>query len=448
MESNELNAASLKRELDWLSDVINRRCTIYFNHEGDKTEISSIKAPDLSFDTSVFAETIKKLKLTFEDRLITILTLAPHIRPQLLDVFFTKNSTYDRGFSEFGGIKGDNFGGFLPTGETVAFILGADNINTRINIFKIFDSSHVFYKRKVLKLDITKDNEPWLSGALIIDPDYFDLFTIGKTHKPTFSSKFPATLIDIKSEWSDLVLDPVVKNQVEHIYAWIKHNDLIMNGWEMKDKIKPGYRALFYGPPGTGKTFTAGLIGKYTKKDVYKIDISMMVSKWVGETEKNLARVFDMAENKDWILFFDEADSLFGKRSGGGSSQDRYSNQEVSYLLQRTEEYPGTVILSSNLKGNIDDAFIRRFQSMIYFATPNEKERLILWQKAFAGRINVAEEVDLKQISKDFVISGGAIVNVLKFCAIKAAQKKSPVISNEDLIEGIKSEFLKEGKTL
>jgi SpoVK/Ycf46/Vps4 family AAA+-type ATPase len=174
----------------------------------------------------------------------------------------------------------------------------------------------------------------------------------------------------------------------------------------------------------------------------------MMVSKWVGETEKNLARVFDMAENKDWILFFDEADSLFGKRSDGGSSQDRYSNQEVSYLLQRTEEYPGTVILSSNLKGNIDDAFIRRFQSMIYFAMPNEKERLILWQKAFDGRINLAEEVDLKNISKEFVISGGAIVNVLKFCAIKAAQKKSPVISNEDLIEGIKSEFIKEGKTV
>ena len=448
MESNELNAASLTRELDWLTEVISRRFAIYFNQEGDKTEIASIKAPDLSFDTSVFAETIKKLNLSFEERLITILTLAPHVRPQLLDVFFTKNSTYDRGFSEFGGIKGDNFGGFLPTGETVAFILGADNVSTRIKILQIFDSSHVFYKRKVLKLDITKDNEPWLSGALTLDPDYFDLFTIGKTHKPTFSSKFPATLIDIKSDWSDLVLDPIVKSQVDHIYTWIKHNDLIMNGWDMKDKIKPGYRALFYGPPGTGKTFTAGLIGKSTGRDVYKIDISMMVSKWVGETEKNLARVFDMAENKDWILFFDEADSLFGKRSDGGSSQDRYSNQEVSYLLQRTEEYQGTVILSSNLKGNIDDAFIRRFQSMIYFAMPSEKERLVLWQKAFEGRINVAEDVDLKQISKEFVISGGAIVNVLKFCAIKAAQKKSPVISNEDLIEGIKSEFLKEGITV
>ena len=287
-----------------------------------------------------------------------------------------------------------------------------------------------------------------LSGTLVIDQDYFDLFTIGKTHKPTFSSKFPATLIDVKANWSDLVIDPSIKKQIDHIYAWIKNNDLIMNAWEMKDKIKPGYRALFYGPPGTGKTFTAGLIGKTAGKDVYKIDISMMVSKWVGETEKNLARVFDMAENKDWILFFDEADSLFGKRSDGGSSQDRYANQEVSYLLQRTEEYPGTVILSSNLKGNIDEAFTRRFQSMVHFKMPLERERFTLWQKAFDGRISLAEEVDLKQLSKDYVISGGAIVNVLKFCSIRAAQKKSPVITNEDLIDGIRSEFLKEGKTV
>jgi hypothetical protein len=448
MESNELNAASLVRELDWLSELINRRFTIYFKQGEAQSEITSIKAPDLSFDFSIFSQTIKLLNFTFEERLINILAMAPHIRPQLLDIFFTKNSTFDRGFSEFGGIKGDNFGGFLPTGETAAFILGANNVSTRIKLLQIFDSSHKFYVHKVLKLDVTKDNEPWLSGALVISQDYFDLFTIGKTHKPTFSSKFPATLIDVKADWNDLVLDPSIRKQIDHIYSWIKNNDLIMNAWEMKNKIKPGYRALFYGPPGTGKTFTAGLIGKSTGKDVYKIDISMMVSKWVGETEKNLARVFDMAENKDWILFFDEADSLFGKRSDGGSSQDRYSNQEVSYLLQRTEEFPGTVILSSNLKGNIDDAFNRRFQSMVHFQMPNERERLILWQKAFDGTVKLPEEVDMKQISKEYVISGGAIVNVLKFCAIRAAQKKSPIISKEDLIDGIRTEFLKEGKTI
>lgn len=447
MEGNELNAAALNRELDWLGQIIKARFDHYFQRTGGTAE-PAIKAPDLNMDPSVFAATVKQLRLSPEERLILILALAPHVRPNLLDIFFTKNSDYDRGFSEFGGIKGENFGGFIPTGETAAFILGGDSLTARIRLLQLFDSTHTFYSQKVLKLDTTKDNEPRLSGVLAIEPDYIDLFTIGQTHKPTFSSKFPATLIKMQASWDDLIVDPLIKKQVDHIFTWIKENDLIMSGWDMKNKIKPGYRALFYGPPGTGKTFTAGLLGKSTNKDVYKIDISMLVSKWVGETEKNLARVFDMAENKDWILFFDEADSLFGKRSDTNSSQERYANQEVSYLLQRTEEYPGTVILSSNLKGNIDEAFTRRFQSMIYFQMPTEKERLVLWQKAFDGRIRIDESVDLKKIARDHVMSGGAIVNVLKFCAIRAAQKKSPLINQEELTEGIKNEFLKEGKVL
>lgn len=448
MESNELNAASLNRELDWLSKVTRLRFDIYFQRDAEYNEITKMNAPDLSEDTSVFAQTLKRLDLSFEERLIVILALAPHVRPHLLDIFFTKNSDYDRGFSEFGGIKGENFGGFIPTGETAAFILGGDSLSGRIQLFEIFDSSHAFYKHKVLKLDTTKDNEPRLSGALVIEPDYIDLFTIGRTHKPTFSTKFPATLIQVNSDWSDLILDPEIKKQIDHIYSWVRDNDVIMNDWNMKNKIKPGYRALFYGPPGTGKTFTAGLIGKSTGKDVYKIDISMLVSKWVGETEKNLARVFDMAENKDWILFFDEADSLFGKRTDTNSSQERYANQEVSYLLQRTEEYPGTVILSSNLKGNIDEAFTRRFQSMIYFPMPGERERLALWQKAFNGTIRQEDSVDLKQIAREYTLSGGAIINVLKFCAIRAVQKRSPLISKDELVEAIRNEFLKEGKVV
>ena len=219
-----------------------------------------------------------------------------------------------------------------------------------------------------------------------------------------------------------------------------------MNDWGMKGKIKPGYRALFHGPPGTGKTLTASLMGKATGKDVYRIDISMISSKWVGETEKNLARIFDTAESKDWILFFDEADSIFGKRTSNGSSQEKHSNQEVSYLLQRTEEYPGIVILASNLKGNIDDAFIRRFQSMVYFKMPSVDERITLWENAFDGELGLAEDVDIKQISKDHEISGGAIANVLKYCSIKAIQQENKFATKKDLLEGIKYELAKEGK--
>src|SRR5690606_1665724 len=152
-----------------------------------------------------------------------------------------------------------------------------------------------------------------------------------------------------------------------------------MKDWGMEKRLNPGFRVLFHGPPGTGKTLTASLLGKYTGKEVYKIDLSMVVSKFIGETEKNLANLFDKAENKDWILFFDEADALFGKRTNVRDAHDKYANQEVSFLLQRTETYAGLVILATNFKNNIDDAFARRFQSHIYFPSPAFGERLKIW---------------------------------------------------------------------
>ena len=135
---------------------------------------------------------------------------------------------------------------------------------------------------------------------------------------------------------------------------------------------------LFYGPPGTGKTLTAGLLGNELEIDVYKVDISMVVSKYIGETEKNLELLFARAADKGWILFFDEADALFGKRTGVRDAHDKYANQEVSFLLQRIEDFNGLIILATNMKNNIDDAFIRRFNSIIRFPLPNAEERKLI----------------------------------------------------------------------
>ena len=146
--------------------------------------------------------------------------------------------------------------------------------------------------------------------------------------------------------WDDLVLDDLVHEQVQEINTWLEHGATLMSDWGLYRKIKPGYRSLFYGPPGTGKTLTASLLGKTSGRDVYRIDLSMVVSKYIGETEKNLSKIFDTAENKNWILFFDEADSLFGKRTATNSSNDRHANQQTAHLLQRVEDFPGVVILA------------------------------------------------------------------------------------------------------
>jgi SpoVK/Ycf46/Vps4 family AAA+-type ATPase len=216
----------------------------------------------------------------------------------------------------------------------------------------------------------------------------------------------------------------------------------------MHKKIKPGHRVLFWGPPGTGKTLTATLLGKATKRDVYRIDLSKVVSKYIGETEKNLANVFDQAENKDWILFFDEADALFGKRTNVSNAHDRYANQEVSYLLQRIEDFPGVVILASNMKGNLDEAFTRRFQAMIHFPMPNFQERFRLWENSFSKHSSLEDDIDLNRIAENYEMTGGSVINVVRYSSLEALRRKSTEILMTDLEAGIRKELLKEGKTV
>jgi SpoVK/Ycf46/Vps4 family AAA+-type ATPase len=235
--------------------------------------------------------------------------------------------------------------------------------------------------------------------------------------------------------------------QVLEIKAWIEYGTILLNDLELSTKLRPGYRSLFYGPPGTGKTFTASLIGKVTGRDVYCIDLSMVVSKYIGETEKNLEKIFRKAEHKAWILFFDEADALFGKRTNVKDAHDRFANQEVSYLLQRVEDYDGVVILASNLHSNLDEAFTRRFQSMIHFPMPRKNERYQIWKNAFSQKTELEKKISLFDIAEKYELSGGAIMNVVRYATLMALRRNSTVITLSDLQEGIRKEFQKEGRT-
>jgi SpoVK/Ycf46/Vps4 family AAA+-type ATPase len=206
---------------------------------------------------------------------------------------------------------------------------------------------------------------------------------------------FPAQHLETTYNWDDLVLGDTTRRQIAELENWVNYQQVLMTDWGMERKLKPGYRALFHGPPGTGKTLTASLLGKYTGKPVFRIDLSMIVSKFIGETEKNLSKLFEKADNKNWILFFDEADALFGKRTNVKDAHDKYANQEASYLLQRVEQHNGLVILATNFKNNIDEAFMRRFQSVIHFPLPNADERFTMWQKSFPQKANLNGHINL-----------------------------------------------------
>jgi SpoVK/Ycf46/Vps4 family AAA+-type ATPase len=172
-----------------------------------------------------------------------------------------------------------------------------------------------------------------------------------------------------------------------------------------------------------------------------------VVSKYIGETEKNLERVFARAERLDCILFFDEADALFGKRTAVGNAHDRYANQEVSYLLQRVEDYRGVIILASNLESNIDEAFLRRFHAIVHFPMPGPAQRLRLWRESLPLAYPLEPGVDLAAIGTEVELSGAAILNVVQYATLMALEADSATLRREDLLAGIRRELQKEGRT-
>ncbi len=447
MTTNTSNSLQvIKADLLWLNKVIELRIEKYFSGEEEEEWMDSVPPPDLSLDDSFYAHVIRKYDFSISERIILLMALAVHVNPVIYDIFFVKNEHYNRGYTEFGGITSTSHSGFIPTGETASFILCGRNFEKRFQMLEYFSDYHPFHQANILHLSEVKEGEPVFCGTLTISKEYLSLLTQGKAYQPQFGSAFPAKRLHTSFTWADAVYDEHTMADLEDIKGWMEHSNHIIEHEQLRKYLKKGYRALFHGPPGTGKTMTAAILGREAGMDVYQVDLSSVVSKYIGETEKNLAAVFDMAENKNWILFFDEADALFGKRTQTQSSNDQFANQQVGYLLQRIEDFNGIVILATNYKENIDSAFLRRFQSVVYFPKPKLEQRLKLWETYFGGAFEL--DVDLESIATEFEITGGSMINVLRYCSIAAMKRGNNKIYEEDIKKGISKEYQKEGVTI
>jgi hypothetical protein len=285
-----------------------------------------------------------------------------------------------------------------------------------------------------------------LRGKSDARPCTADLFAAARTQSQRDLGSLARRIEPVYS-WDDLVLPLATLTQLRELSAALKNRHVVYTQWGFEEKLSlgKGLKALFAGESGTGKTMTAEVMTRELGLDLYKIDLSTVVSKYIGETEKNLDRIFRAAQSSNAIIFFDEADALFGKRSEVKDAHDRYANIEVAYLLQKIEEYDGFVILATNLILNVDDAFKRRMNYTVEFPFPDEHHRELLWRGMFPSQTPLGEDLDFAFLGRQFSMSGGNIKNAALAAAFLAAAEDSRV-QMRHLIQSVAREWQKLGK--
>ncbi len=436
----------LHRAFEQFEAMLEHRLRTHLQQDAERAEAPGAIDPPAPDDDSPYGGFVREQQLDNESQLLLLLAFAPWLMPGFFDRIVQRLQTGAGDYPQFGGIRGKQHRGFLPTGDSALFLLAGDDLAERLHWQKLLSGELSLVRKQVVYLEDPVDGDPPMSGRLQIDQDLAESFISGKPRPPRRSVKFPAQKLETGMEWDDLVLPTRTMAEIRELEAWVRRGNVLLDDWQMRRKLRPGCRALFYGPPGTGKTVTASVLGKVTGHDVYRVDLSMVVSKYIGETEKNLAALFDRAEHKDWILFFDEADALFGRRTQVRDAHDRYANQEVSFLLQRIETFSGLTILASNLAGNVDEAFARRFEHLVHFPMPRPNERLLIWKKGLPPVASLEPGVDLAQIANRYELSGGMIMNVIRYVSLQAISRDERVLRLQDFLDGVRREYTKENK--
>ena len=273
-----------------------------------------------------------------------------------------------------------------------------------------------------------------------------DLFKAARLHSGHHLAEL-ARKMKPRYVWEDLILPETPLTMLKEMVSMVQSRPMVLESWGLGRKLTSGagISALFAGPPGTGKTLAAQIMANRLGIDLYRIDLSSVVSKYVGETEKQLEQIFTEASESNAILFFDEADSIFGKRSEVKGAHDRYANIEVSYLLQRMEEYDGVAILATNLRANLDEAFTRRLQFIVNFPFPDEEYRRKIWKVLMPPGLPRVDDLDFDVMADRFKLSGGSIRNIIVSAAYFAAANGG-MVDMSHLMHGARREFQKMGR--
>lgn len=392
--------------------------------------------------------------LSAAERALLLFSLLPHYAPEVLRELVrpVQHGLIITNFHVGGYVKRTSQQ-FIPTLQTVLFACAGTDKALQQLVYRELVLEGSLMKKQIVSLASFENSEPVISDKELLPElaeEFVQFLLQGRQPRPDFGKNFPARLLNTDKTWDQLILSPHTKRSVDLLIDWVEHGTSFSQ--ETKGYFAPGYPALFYGPPGTGKSLTAALIGKHCGLNVFAVDASRVVSKYIGETEKNLVQLFERMklENdrqlKKPILFFDEADVLFSKRTEVKDAKDKWANMETSVLLPLIEEYGGLVIVATNLEHNLDGAMDRRFQLKIKFPALGYKERIAIWKAALPLAYSFPNEETPLQLAR-YKLSPAAIVNVLKGGCIQAHKRGSAMVTGKDLEYYIHLEFAKTGLT-
>ncbi len=424
----EIDIRGLQAELNWLTQIIGHSTRAYVNNipfDHSLLELIELKQ-------GPYSNLIQQFNFSLAERVTLALAILVNIKPEVFDCFLTANPDTGKPFREYGGIINKNTFQFQPTLRTALFLLSGGNSEQFIHYQNRLRSNNRLFTEQIVNLYSVDEHQNYLPDSLIqLDSAYTDYLLVGDVPRLDSGSNFPAKLLETNKTFDDLVLRDSAKQQLQPALNYVKVQQELYADEKVSRKVNKGFVLLLYGPPGTGKTLTASIIGNELNTQVYQIDSSLVVSKYIGETEKNLERVFSRLEGKNCILFFDEADAMFGKRTEVLDSKDRYANQGVSYLLQRMEKFDGLIILATNYEQNFDDAFKRRILTKIHIGRPGVEERIQLWNNALPDGYSYQSETYVNAMSNHFDFTGANISVVVKMSIEKAFSEGANILTSE-----------------
>lgn len=398
----------LATELGWLKALITARIAHANEQQSILWEGALANPPQLDAG-SAYGNFVNSNKLNVAERLALILALAPYLQPNLLAQLYMEGNAA-------GLARSPKTLRFAPSADTLWYLLQLPDTLTHLEHTHLFGANHLFYKKGVLFLGDPESGFAVYSGLLNLHAPYRELFLTNKPIQPRYSKEFPAKLLTTPLEWDDLLLPERTLHQLAEITTFHQQEAHLRQDPVLNKHLKAGYRAMFSGPSGVGKTLAAALLAKRMGLPIYRVDISQLVSKYIGETSQNLDKLFNLAEDQGWILFFDEGDALFGKRIDTGENDHKnahYANQEVAYLLQRIEDYNGFVFVATNKPNNMDSAFGRRFQNKVAFETLPADACIALWEQLLTREFTLGPDVNLMALNKLHHFTVANIYNVL-----------------------------------